>query len=227
MVINMSKTLDDKLNEISADLLKMGSLIQDTVKDAIKAFVTGDAELAQRIIDNDTKVDDFDITLEEKCMYIQAEHQPVAGDLRFIHSVYLIVIYLERIGDIAVSMAKLVKRLYIQGKRPINKEIIDILVEMVNVAQTVLGKALKSFSDKDAKLAVGLESINVTIDGLQKALYQRLYSKKSQNEDYIKLVTNMSLISRYIARIGENSVNIGERVVYFLTGDFKVIHSDL
>jgi phosphate transport system protein len=223
----MSKTLDDKLNEVSTDILKMGNLIQDTVIDAIKAFVTGDVELAQKIIDNDTRVDDYDITIEEKCMYIQAEHQPVAGDLRFIHSTYLIVIYLERIGDIAVSIGKLVKRLYLQGKRPIRKEILDILVEMGNVAQSILQKALKAFSDRDAKLALRLENINETIDGLQKALYQRLYSKKPQDEDYIKLVTNMSLISRYIARIGENSVNIGERVVYFLTGDFKVIHSDL
>ncbi len=52
-------------------------------------------------------------------MYIQAEHQPVARDLRLIHSIYLIVIYLERIGDICVSIAKLVKRLYLQEKRPI------------------------------------------------------------------------------------------------------------
>jgi phosphate transport system protein len=223
----MSKTLDDKLNEVSSDILKMGKLIQNTVKDVIKAFANGDVELAQKIIDNDTKVDDYDVSLEEKCMYIQAEHQPVAGDLRFIHSVYLIVIYLERIGDIAVSIAKLIKRLYLEGKRPIRKEILDILLEMGNVAQSTLESALKSFSGRDAKLALSLESINVTIDGLQKALYQRLYSKKSQDEDYIKLVTNMSLVSRYIARIGENSVNIGERVVYFLTGDFKVIHSDL
>jgi phosphate transport system protein len=222
----MRKTLDDKLKEVSEDILKMGNLIQETVKDAIKAFVTGDAELAQKIIDNDTKVDDYDISIEEKCMYIQAEHQPVAGDLRFIHSIYLIVIYLERIGDIAVSMAKLVKRLYLQEKRPISKEILDILVEMGNVAQSILKKALESFNNRDAKLALRLENINATMDGLQKALYQRLYSKKSQNEDYIKLVTNMSLISRYIARIGENSVNIGERVAFFLTGDFKVIHSD-
>jgi phosphate transport system protein len=222
----MRKTLDDKLKEISADILKMGNLIQDTVKDSMKAFVTGDVELAQKIIDNDTKVDDYDISIEEKCMYIQAEHQPVAGDLRFIHSIYLIVIYLERIGDIAVSIAKLVKRLYLQGKRPISKEILDILVEMGNVAQSILKKALESFNNRDAKLALRLENINATMDGLQKALYQRLYSKKSQNEDYIKLVTNMSLVSRYIARIGENSVNIGERVVFFLTGDFKVIHSD-
>jgi phosphate transport system protein len=205
----------------------MSSLIQDTIRAAIKAFVTGDIELAQKIIDNDTKVDDYDISIEEKCMYIQAEHQPVAGDLRFIHSVYLIVIYLERIGDIAVSIAKLVKRLYLQGKRPIEKGLLDIIIEMGNIVQSILEKAQKSFRDRDAKLALRLEQMDMAIDDLQKALYQKLYSTSSKDEDYIKLVTNLSLMSRYIERIGDNSVNIGERVIYFLTGDFKAIHSDL
>ncbi|MEI7615803.1 MAG: phosphate signaling complex protein PhoU [Actinomycetota bacterium] len=222
----MSKTLDDKLNEVSTDILKMGRLVKDTVEDALKAFATGDVELAQRIIDNDTRVDDYDISIEEKCMYIQAEHQPVAGDLRFIHSVYLIVIYLERIGDIAVSIAKLVKRLYLQGKKPIKKELLDIIIEMGNVAQSTLEKAHKSFRDRDAKLALRLEEMDMAIDELQKALYRKLYSTGSKDEDYIKLVTNLSLMSRYIERIGANSINIGERVIYFLTGDFKAIHSD-
>jgi len=223
----MRKTLDEKLNEVSADILEMGSLIQDTVSDAIKAMVTGDIELAQKIIDNDSKVDDYDISIEEKCMYIQAEHQPVAGDLRLIHSIYIIVIYLERIGDIAVSIAKLVKRLYLQEKTPIHKNILDLLIEMGNVVKTILEKALKAFKNKDEKLASKLEQMDDTIDDLQKTLYQKLYSTHSQDEDYVRLVTNISLASRYLERIGDNSVNIGDRVVYFLTGDFKAIHSDM
>jgi len=223
----MRKTLDEKLNEVSADILEMGSLIQDTVSDAIKAMVTGDIELAQKIIDNDSKVDDYDISIEEKCMYIQAEHQPVAGDLRLIHSIYIIVIYLERIGDIAVSIAKLVKRLYLQEKTPIHKNILDLLIEMGNVVKTILEKALKAFKNKDEKLASKLEQMDDTIDDLQKTLYQKLYNTHSQDEDYVRLVTNISLASRYLERIGDNSVNIGDRVVYFLTGDFKAIHSDM
>ena len=223
----MRKTFDDKLNEVTADTLEMGSLIQDTISDAIKALVNGDIELAQKIIDSDTKVDDYDVSIEEKCMYIQAEHQPVAGDLRLIHSIYLIVIYLERIGDIAVSIAKLVKRLYLHEKRPISKGILDLLVEMGNVVKSILEKALKAFKNRDAKLAAKLDQMDDTIDDLQKTLYHKLYRTHSRDEDYIKLVTNISLASRYLERIGDNSVNIGDRVIYSLTGDFKAIHSDL
>ncbi len=223
----MRKTFDDKLNEVTADTLEMGSLIQDTISDAIKALVNGDIELAQKIIDSDTKVDDYDVSIEEKCMYIQAEHQPVAGDLRLIHSIYLIVIYLERIGDIAVSIAKLVKRLYLHEKRPISKGILDLLVEMGNVVKSILEKALRAFKNRDAKLAAKLDQMDDTIDDLQKTLYHKLYRTHSRDEDYIKLVTNISLASRYLERIGDNSVNIGDRVIYSLTGDFKAIHSDL
>lgn len=222
----MRKTFDEKLDDVTEKLIEMGSLVQDTVNDAINALVNGDVELAQKVIDNDSRIDDYDVMIEEKCMYIQAEHQPVARDLRLIHSIYIIVIYVERIGDISVSIAKLARRLYREEKK-VNKEILDILVEMGNVVKLILDKALKAFKNKDFKLASKLEQMDDTIDDLQKTLYHKLYKTHSNDEDYIKLVTNMSLASRYLERIGDNSVNIGDRVVYYLTGDFKAIHNDL
>jgi phosphate transport system protein len=223
----MRKSFQEKLDEISTNVLEMGSLIQDTVNNAVAALINEDVDLAQKVIDDDNKVDDYDVMIEEKSMYIQAEHQPVAKDLRFIHSVYLIVIYLERIGDICVSISKLTKRLYIQEHTHISKDIKDIIIEMASVVKTILEKALKAFKNKDAKLGSKLEQIDNTIDDLQKALYQKLYSAHGEEIDYIKLVTNISLASRYLERIGDNAVNIGDRVVYSLTGDFKAIHSDL
>ena len=223
----MRKTFHEKLDEITEDLLEMGSLVQDTFSNAMNALLNANMESAQKVIDGDSKVDDYDIMIEEKCMVIQAEHQPVAVDLRLIHRIYIIDIYLERIGDICVSIAKLAKRLYLQEKIYINKNILDLLVEMSNVVKSILDKALRAFRNKDAKLASRLEQIDNTIDDLQKSLYNKLYTTHSKDENYIKIVTNMSLASRYLERVGDNSVNIGERVVYFLTGDFRVIHSEL
>ena len=223
----MRKTFHEKLDEVNENLIEMGSLVQDTVNDAINALVNADIELAQKVIDSDSKIDDYDIMIEEKCMYIQAEHQPVARDLRLINSIFIIVIYIERIGDISVSIAKLVKRLYSEEKKQISKDIMDIIIEMGNVVKNILDKALKAFKNKDARLASRLDEIDDTIDDLQKNLYRKLYSIHSMDEDYIKFVTNMSLVSRYLERIGDNSVNIGDRVVYYLTGDFKAIHSEL
>jgi phosphate transport system protein len=223
----MRRTFQERLDEINTNVLEMGSLIQDTVNSAVMALINEDIKLAQKVIDDDNIVDDYDITIEEKCMYFQAEHQPVAKDLRFIHSVYLIVIYLERIGDICVSIAKLTKRFYIQENNHLGKDIKDIIIEMASVVKTILEKALKAFKNRDAKLASRLEQISESIEDLQKSLYRNIYSNHSRDEEFIKLVTNISLASRYLERIGANAVNIGERVVYSLTGDFKAIHSDL
>ncbi|MBM3707853.1 MAG: phosphate signaling complex protein PhoU [Actinobacteria bacterium] len=223
----MRKTFHEKLDEVTEDLLQMGSIIQDTFSNAMEALINNDMELAQKVIDGDSKIDDYDIMIEEKCMVIQAEYQPVAVDLRLIHSIYIIDIYLERIGDICVSIAKLARRLYLKEKINMEKAILDLLIEMSNVVKTILDKALRAFRNRDAKLASKLEQMDDTIDSLQKAIYKKLYSSHSRDKNYIKIVTNVSLLSRYLERVGDNSVNIGDRVVYFLTGDFRAIHSEL
>lgn len=223
----MRKTFEQKLDEVTGDVIVMGSLVQNTVNDAINSLINGDVELAQKVIDGDDKIDDYDVLIEQKCMFIQAEHQPVAKDLRLIHSIYIIIIYLERIGDICVSIGKLTRRLYLEEKKQIRKEILDILIEMGSLVKTVLDKALKAFKNKDYKLATKLEQIDDAVDDIQKILYQKIYSIHAKDEDNVKLVTNISLASRYLERIGDNAVNVGDRVLYYLTGDFKSIHSDL
>ncbi len=80
---------------------------------------------------------------------LQAEHQPVAVDLRFIHSISIIIKHLERIGDLAVNIGKIVKRLSTkEEKSNIDKEIIDLLVEMGNLVEPELGKALEAFKNR-------------------------------------------------------------------------------
>ena len=86
----MRKTFQQKLDELTEDVIVMGSLVQNTVNDAINSLINGDVELALKVIDGDNKIDDYDVLIEQKCMFIQAEHQPVAKDLRLIHSIYII-----------------------------------------------------------------------------------------------------------------------------------------
>ena len=83
----MRKSFHEKLDEVTEDLIEMGSLVQETVNKTIDALLNSDTEMAQKIIEGDSKIDDYDVMIEEKCMFIQAEHQPVARDLRLIHSI--------------------------------------------------------------------------------------------------------------------------------------------
>ena len=221
----MRKTFHEQLNEITEDVISMGSLAQQSVHDSIEALVEMNSELAEKVIDGDRKIDDYDISIEEKCVILQAEYQPVAKDLRLLHSISIIIMHIERIGDLAVNIAKVVKRLAKGKIIKIEMDIIELLVEMGNLVKLELTKALISFKNKDVKLAAKLDKIDDAVDDIQKEVFRKLYSKAKYTED-IKFIANVSLASRYLERIGDQSVNIGERVVFFLTGDYKIFHKD-
>jgi phosphate transport system protein len=223
----MRKTFHQRIDEITKDVLEMGSLVQDAVHDSIEALLNMDTQLAEEVIKRDERVNEYDISIEEKCIVLQAEHQPVAVDLRFIHSLSIIIKHLERIGDLAVNIGKIVKRLSAkEEKSHIDREVIELLVEMGNLVKPELARALEDFKKKDAKLASKLGKSDDAVDELQKLVFKKLFSSNKGEED-IKFVTNIALASRYLERIGDQSVNIGDRVLYFLTGDYSVFHDDL
>jgi len=223
----MRKTFHQRLEEITDEVLVMGSLVQEAVNNSIEALMRMDPELAERVIKDDERVNEHDISIEEKCIILQAEHQPVAVDLRFIHSISIIIKHLERIGDLAVNIGKIVKRLSAkEEKNNIDKEVMDLLVKMGNLVKPELSGALKSFKDRDAKLAAKLGKSDDAVDEIHEIIFKKLFTTNKGEED-IKFVTNIALASRYLERIGDQSVNIGERVLYFLTGDYSVFLDDL
>lgn len=223
----MRKTFHEKLEEITEDVLAMGSLVQEAVHNSIEALLRRDTQLAEKIIKDDEKVNEYDISIEEKCIVLQAEHQPVAVDLRFLHSISIIIKNLERMGDLAVNIAKVVRRLSKkEEKKHLDKDIIDLLVEMGNLVKPELARALEAFKNKDAKLASKLGKSDDAVDEIQKMIFRKLFTSQKGEKD-IKFVTNIALASRYLERIGDQSVNIGERVLYFLTGDYSVFHDDM
>lgn len=222
----MRKTFNERIEEITEDVLVMGSLVQDAVHNSIEALVKMDPQLAQKIIDDDEKVNEYDISIEEKCIVLQAEHQPVAVDLRFLHSVSILIKNLERIGDLAVNIGKVVKRLSTEKeKKNLDKEVLDLLVEMGSLVKPELARALEAFKTRDKRLASKLGKSDDAVDELQKMVFRKLFATQ-KGEENIKFVTNIALASRYLERIGDQSVNIGDRVMYFLTGDYTVFHDD-
>jgi len=223
----MRKTFHQRIDEITEDVLEMGSLVQDAVHGSIEALLKMNPQLAEEVIKNDERVNEYDISIEEKCIVLQAEHQPVAVDLRFLHSVSIIIKHLERIGDLAVNIGKVVRRLSREEERNhLDKDIINLIVEMGNLVKLELNRALEAFKNRDAKLASKLGKSDDVVDEIQKMIFRKLFTSHKGEGD-IKFVTNIALASRYLERIGDQSVNIGDRVLYFLTGDYSVFHDDL
>ena len=223
----MRRTFHQRLDEITEDVIAMGSLVQEAVYNSIKAFIEMSTELAQDVIEKDEKINEYDISIEEKCIVLQAEHQPVAIDLRYLHSVSIIIKCLERIGDLSVNISKVARRLAKEKKKYLDKEIIDLIVEMGNLVKPELRRALESFKNKDVKLASKLGKSDDLVDEIQKMIFRKLFTSRECSEENIKFITNIVLASRYLERIGDQSVNIGQRVLYFLSGDYKVFHDNV
>jgi len=221
------RTFHQRLDEITEDVIAMGSLVQEAVYNSIKAFIEMSTELAQDVIEKDEKINEYDISIEEKCIVLQAEHQPVAIDLRYLHSVSIIIKCLERIGDLSVNISKVARRLAKEKKKYLDKEIIDLIVEMGNLVKPELNRALESFKNKDVKLASKLGKSDDMVDEIQKMIFRKLFTSRECSEENIKFITNIVLASRYLERIGDQSVNIGQRVLYFLSGDYTVFHDNV
>ncbi|MDD3628528.1 MAG: phosphate signaling complex protein PhoU [Candidatus Humimicrobiaceae bacterium] len=219
----MRKTFNDRLEEINQDVILMGNLVQEALYNAVKAFTEMNTDLAQKVIDGDEEINESDMVIEEKCVILQAGFQPVARDLRYLHSVSIIIKNLERIGDLAVNISKIVQKLVREERKHPDKEVVDLFNEMGNLVKTELNKAIESFKNKDIKLALRLRKLDEMVNEIHRILLEKLFSYRKDEKD-IEFVTNIVLASRYLERIGDQSVNIAERVMYFLSGDYKVLY---
>ena len=219
----MRKTFNDRLEEINQDVILMGNLVQEALYNAVKAFTEMNTDLAQKVIDGDEEINESDMVIEEKCVILQAGFQPVARDLRYLHSVSIIIKNLERIGDLTVNISKIVRKLVREERKHPDKEVVDLYNEMGNIVKTELNKAIESFKNKDIKLALKLRKLDEMVNEIHSMLLKKLFSYR-KNEKDIEFITNIVLASRYLERIGDQSVNIAERVMYFLSGDYKVLY---
>jgi len=222
----MRETFNRQIERITKNVISMSNLAQNAVCNSVNALVDYNTDLAQSVIDKDAKIDDYEISIEEKCIVLQAEYQPVAIDLRYLHSISNIIIHLERIGNLSVNIAKVAKRLAKLKTPYLDKNIKELLVEMKNLVMLELSKSSAAFKNRDLKSASKLGKIDDDVDDMQKIIIKKLYTSDYSNKESTKIITNILLTSRYMERIGDHAVSISERVQYFLTGDYRVFHSD-
>lgn len=212
----MRRTFHEELKGLQEDILKMGSLVEQCVHDAIRALVEGDIKLAEKVIAGDDVIDALNLSIEERSMHLLARQSPVARDLRLIHSILFIIIHLERMGDLSYNLAKMARK-----KTPVQiKSLVDTLQEMGILAGKLVHASLEAFANRDAKLAAKLAKMDEPIDDLFKVFFKDL-AKYAGQENMFDAASYMILAARYIERIADHAVDIGERVNYLVTGHMK------
>ena len=208
--------LNAALDELQAELLQMGGMVEAAIAGSVDSLARQDLSLAQLIIDGDDQIDALNLKIEEDCIYLIALQQPLAKDLREITSILKIVTDLERIADHASNIAKITLRI---GNEPLIRPLVD-LPKMAELAQQMVRNSLRSLVERDRELAKENCLQDDQVDQLYLLIFNEVteYILARPEDRKVVQALNLLFVARYLERVGDHATNIGERVIYLVSG---------
>jgi phosphate transport system protein len=215
----MREAFRQELKDLKAEVLSIGKAVTDLTRDAVTSLVEGDVDLAEKVIAADAEIDRRTLQVEEHSIEVTATQFPVARDLRLLHSLTYIALHLERMADLAVNISRAAKR---TADRRGPQTLYDLIQAQGNLVHRVLDATCEALEKSDLELARKLQDLDEPIDHLYKQFFREL--ARLQDEDDIEWASMMVLASRYLERIADNAVDIGERIAYLVTGEFDALH---
>ena len=217
----MQRHFHEELESLKQTLLAMGGLVEEQIRQVMRALVERDDALAQSVVERDQQVNAYDIEVDETCVNLLALHQPAAGDLRFITTAMKIVTDLERMGDQAVNIAQRVLEL---NQEPQLKPYID-LPRMAEKAQRMVKESLDAFVARDTELARRVCAEDAEVDALKEQIFRELLTFMMEDPRTIPRAIRLILISRFLERLADHATNIAEMVIYLV--DAKMVRHTL
>jgi phosphate transport system protein len=217
--VEIRTTFHKRLREIQDEILAIGSMVQKGISHSVTALRTRDLIEAQRVIEEDKKVNQKRFEVEEKCIQLIATQQPMATDLRTIVAMLNIVTELERIGDYAVGIARIVITI---GDEPPLKPLIDIPL-MAEKTTDMLRRSLEAFIDRDADGARKISAEDEEVDHLYDQVFRELLTFMAEDPKTITRATRLIWVAHNLERSADRVTNICERVVFIITGQMEEI----
>ncbi|MDD5543013.1 MAG: phosphate signaling complex protein PhoU [Acidobacteriia bacterium] len=210
----MHRHFEEELSELKQKLLSMGSLVERSLHQSIKALIERDAQMGLKVFDDEEPINRLQIEIDDRAMRLLALQQPMAGDLRLIASVVKINNDLERIGDQCVNITQRV--LSLMHQTPISP-LID-MPRMAAAAEKMLHDALDAFVNRNADLARTVLESDDTVDHLRDDIFQELVKYMSAHPEGVQAALDLLLISRNIERIADHATNIAEDAIFVVAG---------
>lgn len=205
------------LEDLHLDLIKMGSLVEESIDKTITALKKQDLDLARKIMADDDIVDEAEKKIEKKCIELIARQQPLAKDLRTISAALKIITDMERIADHSSDIAEITIR--IASARHI-KPLIDI-PRMAELAKIMVSKALDAYVRQDIELAKEVCASDDEVDDLFRKIVLELINIMKNEPEKVEQATDFMFIAKYLERMADHATNIGEWVVYNVTGEHE------
>lgn len=213
----MNRHLFREIEAIKDDLLRISALVEENLFKSVKALTSRDVALAEGVVKSDQQIDRMEVELEEECLKVLALHQPVAADLRILISVLKINNDLERIGDLAVNVARQARILALRPPLAIP----DDISVMARKVQTMLKRALDSLINLDTDKAQIVRDADSEVDRLHANTFGYVENNVRDNPERVGDLLYLVGISRYLERIADHATNIAEDVMYMVEGEIS------
>lgn len=214
--------MDDELNKLSSNILKMGSLVEELIVKSVESLKSQSLSMAREVMEKDKFVDTIELEINEHCLELLALKQPMAADLRFVATAMLISTDLERMADLAVDIAQRVLEL---GQEPLIKPLVDI-PKMAIIAQKMLRNVLTAFINRDIELAKQVYYDDDEEDRLRDEVHKELLDIMTKNGATVPKALPLLLVSRHLERICDHATNIAEDIIYIVKGEMAKHHPE-
>lgn len=215
MQVQLRHILDQDLSALDANIVRLGSLVDESILQATEALYRRDTALAQQVVVGDEAINLLRYEIEEECFRILATQQPLAVDLRTVIAATHLAVELERIGDHAAGIARLVERL--DDEEPFDS--LHKLPKMAKRARDMVQTAVEAYIKRDADLARTLFKRDEKLDKHYHTVYRETLSEMVE-ESYLRRGTFLLWVSHNFERIGDRAINIAERVIFMQSGQF-------
>ena len=209
----MRNKFDEQLEKLHVELIQMGALCEDAISAAAEALLKGDEELAQAAIEAEREIDQAEREVENLCMKLLLQQQPVARDLRTISSALKMISDLERIGDQAADIADLTRHVGLPNGSG--------MLHIADMARAVIGMvtdSVDSFVKGDLALARAVRAADDRVDALFEQVKRELIDLIAADAAAGEVGLDILMVAKYLERIGDHATNVAEWVEYSLTG---------
>ncbi len=221
---HISRQFNRELEELRNKVMTMGGMVEEMVGDAMRALEEGDADLGEAVVEADHRVNELEKEIDEQCNLVIARRQPAASDLRLILSIIKTITDLERVGDEAEHIGRMVVRLADTDRPASNYRELTGLGDHV---RRMLQEALDGFARMVPEVAVRLIREDRKVDQEYDSILRQYYSYMIEDPRTIRRVLDAIWIARSLERIGDHAKNIGEYTIYLVEGrDLRHVSPD-
>lgn len=212
--VNMRNRFDRQLVQLNNELIEMGGMIEKAISDTVKALVNQDIELASNVIEYDEEIDHQEREIEQLCLKLLLQQQPVAKDLRLISAALKMITDMERIGDHATDISEITIEL---SKESYIKKL-DHIQQMAKETMVMLVQSVEAFVNKDMDKARAVIVHDDVVDDLFNKVKAELIAMIHEDVNAGEQASELLMAAKYFERIGDHATNISEWVIFSITG---------